>query len=62
MWFCKNNMYLIRGILMFLLCIINLYVMEWKPVNIIFGVLPFFLIGIVQIYYYVKEKITGRKK
>ena len=41
---------------MFLLCAINIYVMELKVINIIFGVLPFFIIGIFQIYNYFNFK------
>lgn len=53
----KNNIiFLIRGIAMFLLCAINIYVMELEVINIIFGVLPFFIIGIFQIYNYFNFK------
>lgn len=38
----KNILYMTQALIMFLLGIINIYIMEWKLVNIMFGVVPFF--------------------
>lgn len=55
----KNNdriIYLIRSLAMFALGVINIYIMEVKLVNVLFGVLPFFIVGIYQLYKFMKVK------
>ena len=50
----QNILYIAQALIMFLLGIINIYIMEWKLVNIMFGAVPFFLLGIARTYKCIK--------
>lgn len=55
----KNNdsiIYLIRSLAMLALGVINIYIMEWKLVNFLFGALPFFIVGIYQLWKFIETK------
>ena len=58
----QNILYIAQALIMFLLGIINIYIMEWKLVNIMFGVVPFFLLGIARTYNYIKIIKDQRKQ
>ena len=58
----KNILYLTQALIMFFLGIINIYIMEWKLVNIMFGVVPFFLLGVARTYKYIKIIKDQRKQ
>lgn len=52
----RNKHFLVLSGLSFLLCAINLYVMDFKTVNLLFGVLPFFIAGIGYLCSFIFQK------
>ena len=52
----RNKYALLRSFIMFLLCAINIYVMDFKVVNWIFGVVPFFILGTYHLYCFIRKK------
>ena len=58
----QNILYITQALIMFLLGIINICIMEWKLVNIMFGAVPFFLLGIARTYKCIKIIKDQRKQ
>lgn len=56
MKFKRNKHFLFLSALAFLLCGINLYVMDFKMVNLLLGILPFFIAGVGYLCCFIFQK------
>lgn len=52
----RKKRFLWSSLLCFLLCGINLYVMDFKTENLLLGVLPFFIAGIGYLWGFIFRK------
>ena len=52
----RKKHFLWMSLLYFLLCGINLYLMDFKLVNLLLGIFPFFIAGVGNLYAFVFRK------